>query len=382
MSRHSVHGVEPEGQLSVGWEGQAPEHGGPTLDRAAAYIVVLARTLTAAGYRPRQLSVGVRRERADVLRMTVRGDVPGLSAEDFENMARVTLNGVGAEVGLVDEGDLLLATRLVSPARPGHLAAARRDLPWAMIAAALAVGLLLGVVGLPRLDMLRPAAAPTAVVLPRLGPTPVRAPTTGRAIAAPTPSPTVAAPRVLFADRFDAPLLNWPNNPDATAWFAAGQYRLFARHEGQFVATGVPLPAPVGDATLSAQFQKLGGPAGGGYGLIVRDQGPPSVRDGLNQGGEYVVLEVGDRGDIGIWQRDQTRWIDVVPWTHSTAVHPDRDPNALTVTTRGTSVRFEVNGIGVAEVTYTALPAAGGVGLFAGGDLNDVAVEWLRITSP
>lgn len=379
-----MQGVEPEGQLSVGWEGPAPEHGGPTLDRAAAYVTALAETLATAGYHARYLSVGLRRERPDLLRLTVRGDVPGISARDFESIARVTLNGVGAEVGLTHEGDLLLGAQLVSPPAPGHAPVERR-VPWAKIALALAVGLLLGVIGLPRLDLFRPPR-PTPVVLPRQAPTPVVLPTP-TSPTSPTSlpavlAPTVAAPRLVFGEGFAAPLPNWPNDPNATAWFADGQYRLFARLPGKFVATGVPLPAPLGDATLSAQFHKIAGPTGGGYGLIVRDQGAATAHDGLNQGGEYMVLEIGDRGDVGIWQRDQTRWIDVVPWTRSNAVHMDRDPNALTVTTRGTSLRFEVNGIGVAEVSYTGLPSIGGVGVFVGGDLNDVALEWLRITTP
>jgi hypothetical protein len=144
-------------------------------------------------------------------------------------------------------------------------------------------------------------------------------------------------------------------------------------------ALGVPLPSVVGDAVLSAQFRKLGGPAGGGYGLIIRDRGATAERDGRSQTGEYLVVGVGDRGDVGVWQRDQTHWIDIVPWTHSDVVHRDLDANSLVVTTHGTSLRFEVNGQVVAELTYDALPPTGSVGVFVGGDLNQVALEQLRI---
>src|SRR5262249_50677379 len=137
-------------------------------------------------------------------------------------------------------------------------------------------------------------------------PTPVRAAPTATAIRTlSTPIPTPNS--VLFAERFVAPLPNWPNDPLGTAWFVDGEYRLFARDPGRFVATGVPLNQTFRDIRLSAQFHKVSGPAGGGYGFIIRDQGPTADRDSRNQAGQYLVLEVGDRGDIGIWQREGTR---------------------------------------------------------------------------
>jgi hypothetical protein len=210
------------------------------------------------------------------------------------------------------------------------------------------------------------AAAPTVVP-------PTTVPATPTVIV-PTPTP---AP--LFADQLSRPLPGWPDNPQSTAWFSLSDYRMLARDSGRFVAVGVPLGKPVQDVRVSAQFHKVGGPAGGGYGLIVRDQSPATERDGRNQAGRYVVVEVGDRGDIGIWQREETHWIDIVPWQHSDAVRLDRQPNAITVTTHGTGLQFVVNGQTVAEASDNALPIDGGVGVFVGGDLNEVALETLRI---
>jgi len=190
-----------------------------------------------------------------------------------------------------------------------------------------------------------------------------------------------AAGQVLIDERFGAPLAGWPNDPGGTAWFASGAFHLFARQPNHFVAVGVPLASPVGNAVLSAQFHKVGGPAGGGYGLIIRDQSPTSDRDGTSQAGEYLAVAIGDRGDIGVWQRDQTHWIDVVPWTHSEIVHPDLAANSLVVTTHGMALRVEVNGQQVADLTYERLPATGGAGIFVGGDLNQVALDWLRIAA-
>ena len=46
------------------------------------------------------------------------------------------------------------------------------------------------------------------------------------------------------------------------------------------------------DAVVSATFRKTGGPPGGGYGLVIRDQGP-EPRDGMNQNMDAYVLETG-----------------------------------------------------------------------------------------
>ncbi len=141
----------------------------------------------------------------------------------------------------------------------------------------------------------------------------------------------------------------------------------------------MPLSQTLSSAVLTARFHKVGGPGGGGYGLIVRDQGSSAERDGRNQAGQYMVLEVGDRGDAGIWQRNEARWIDVMPWTHTDAVHLDKESNALVVTVRGNALRFEVNGRVLADLTYDGVQPRGGVGIFVGGDLNEVVLDSLRI---
>ena len=95
-------------------------------------------------------------------------------------------------------------------------------------------------------------------------------------------------------------------------------------------ASSRPSAAPV--ATSRATWSspptsaKLGGPDGGGYGIIVRDQrqGP---RDGSSQDGRYYVLEVGDKGEVGIWRRDGDHWVDLLPWQHSDAVKTGTAPN-------------------------------------------------------
>ena len=140
----------------------------------------------------------------------------------------------------------------------------------------------------------------------------------------------------------------WPHDPAATAWNAEDGYRLVARRPGQFVALAAPVAAPLRDAAVTAAFRKVGGPPGGGYGLIVRDQGP-GPRDGLNQSGRFYVFEAGDRGEVGVWRREGARWVDLLPWTPADAVRPGGAANELTVQAVGQRVTFLVNGRVVAE---------------------------------
>jgi hypothetical protein len=202
------------------------------------------------------------------------------------------------------------------------------------------------------------------------------------ALAATAPrSLTPTAPlRTILDERFADNQRGWPDDLQATAWLADGSYRLIARQPGQFVAVGAPLGTGLGDVVAIATFHKVGGPPGGGYGLIVRDQGP-GPRDGRNQTGRFYVFEVGDRGDVGVWRRQTDQWIDIVPWTPSSAVQPGEALNQLRVEAIGPQLTFLVNGTQVARVRDEEL-AEGAVGIFAGGDFNDVALDRLVVQAP
>jgi hypothetical protein len=142
------------------------------------------------------------------------------------------------------------------------------------------------------------------------------------------------------------------------------------------VAIDAPVTDAFHDGVLSATFEKIGGPPGGGYGLIVSDQGP-EPHDGAFQGGHFVVFEAGDQGTVGAWERDDDHWIDLLPWTPASAVQPGDASNDVEVRARGDDLRFLVNGVQVTEVT-TLLPA-GRVGVFVGGDGNHVALNHFRV---
>jgi hypothetical protein len=411
--------------LSVGWRNGTPGPGATSFWQGAAFASVFARTLAAAGYEPRRLEVEVRRGALGRVELHIIGDVPGMSEADFDSLAQVTLHALRLRKDLAGADELVVVGRLEqggsatarpSPSRvanaaaaaqgpptkrprlPSPLSSAARSLALPRLVTAVVLGLFLGVVGLPRLDISLPdlskgtqiSALAIATPIPPVvatvdNPRPPIVSTARPTLTLPTPTAVPiqraasAHAGVLFAERFASPLANWPNDPLGTAWFAAGALHLSPRQSGRFVAVGVPFIGTIGDGVVSAQFHKVGGPAGGGYGVIIRDQAGLAERDSRSQAGQYLVVEVGDGGDIGVWRRDELRWIDVVPWTHSYAVRTGEEPNTLVVSTTGEAVRFEVNGEVVALLNYYGLPATGGAGIFVGGDLNEVALEWLRI---
>ena len=199
-------------------------------------------------------------------------------------------------------------------------------------------------------------AAPEAVVAPIVE-TPARPPTL--APRPPTPAPASML-RVLLDERYTS-------------------NRLATSQAGQFVAVSIPGAQDLRDTVVSGVFHKVGGPVGGGYGLILRDQNP-SERDGRNQLGRYYVFEIGDRGEVGVWLRDGDHWVDLLTWTPSDAVKPGFASNELTVTAAGDHMSFVVNGIPVASQTDSTL-GRGGAGLFVGGDGNEVALDRITVSS-
>jgi hypothetical protein len=172
--------------------------------------------------------------------------------------------------------------------------------------------------------------------------------------------------------------LAWLNDPQSVGWFSADGYHLAARKPGQFVALGLLQNQDLRDVLVSATFHKAGGPPGGGYGIILRDQAL-GLRDGLNQRGNYLVFEVGDKGEVGVWRRDQDQWVDILAWTPSPAVKTGTGENLLSVRAVGDQLELSVNGTPLPTQT-SAQPTSGGIGVFLGGDANEAVLTRLLVT--
>jgi hypothetical protein len=203
----------------------------------------------------------------------------------------------------------------------------------------------------------------------------------GAAVSA-VPSPSVApGPQTVLDTRFESGgQQGWPDNREGVAWPAQDGYHLRARTPGRFVAVGVPGGPTVADVLVSLSYRKIDGPPGGGVGIILRDQ-EPVQRDGVSQTGHFYVLEVSDRGDVGMWRRDADAWVDLVPWTRSAAVRSAADGNLIEARASGSRLALLVNGAEAASATDSAL-GPGGIGVFLGGDDNEAILEHLAIQIP
>ena len=256
-----------------------------------------------------------------------------------------------------------------------------------LLLAGIAFGLVMPALSRPPEPVATQALAvrPTVVLPPRPTALPTPRPTSTTVPRAPSPTaaprPTVLAggPSLLDARFTSGPADNWVENPPYAAW-SDGAYRLQARDLAQFVAVGVPTGQDLSDTVVSATFRKTGGSPGGGYGLILRDQGP-LPRDGISQESNAYVFATGDLGEFGVWRRDGDHWVDLVPWTRSNAVRAGGSPNDLMVRALGVQMTFNVNGMQVAVVEDDTL-ASGGVGIFVGGDYNEVALDHFSVQLP
>jgi hypothetical protein len=220
--------------------------------------------------------------------------------------------------------------------------------------------------------------AATPPTPPLVRPTPP--PTLPAAPTAVRPAGIAALASALLDVRFAAgPQDRWVENAPYASW-SDGAYRLQARDATRFVAVDVPANQDVSDAVVTATFRKTGGPPGGGYGLMVRTSGS-DPRDGNNQEFTAYVFETGDLGEYGAWRREGDHWIDLVPWSRSAVVRSGGSPNELVVRALGTQLSLTVNGVELANLQDATLQS-GGIGLFVGGDNNEVALDRFNVALP
>src|SRR5438105_4953359 len=168
-----------------------------------------------------------------------------------------------------------------------------------------------------------------------------------------------AVSRVVLDERFDR---RWPDDHAGVAQAVDGGFRLTPR-DAPFIAVGAPLVEGLRDVVVGATFHKMGGPPGAAYGLVIRRYQP----------GRYYLAQVRD-GEVAIWRREQEQWVELVPWTRSTAARPAEARNDLSFEVVGARLTFVVNGMPVAT-TSDAVLERGGVGVFVSGEGSDVLLE-------
>jgi hypothetical protein len=228
----------------------------------------------------------------------------------------------------------------------------------------------------------------TAMVLPTQTLPPVETTEPVATTRAPIATSTVVsigtpAPRTVLDEPFSDNHRGWPDDLAGAAQFAPAAYHLFAQGN-RHVAVSAPLKSSFDDVIVSATFQRHSGRRGGGFGIIVRDQGP-LPRNGQDQSGRYYVLAVSDLGYVGIWRRETDHWVALVRWTPSTAVRRGESVNELSVQAIGPRLSLVVNGVETVSAQDAVL-GAGGVGVFAiaarRAATQDVAVKHILVQIP
>ena len=88
-----------------------------------------------------------------------------------------------------------------------------------------------------------------------------------------------------------------------------------------------------------------------------------------------------DRGGVGIRRPEGDRWVQLVAWTPSAAERPGGAESQLATRAPSRRLTLLVNGAEAAGVEGAALRGEA-AGVFAGGDLNQAAVERLAVPRP
>jgi hypothetical protein len=157
-------GPPEEAWLSV-VVGSRPVISSEVIDHVASYAQALTTLVATAGYPPGRLDVGLQRIAPRVYEVFARADIPGLADDDAEFIRLATAAVPLSSLWQALPADAEIRVRAGADARPVRLATsavvrtppAVRAVParsWVpRVVTAVILGLTLGVLGLPRLDI-------------------------------------------------------------------------------------------------------------------------------------------------------------------------------------------------------------------------------------
>ena len=224
-----------------------------------------------------------------------------------------------------------------------------------------------------------PARATVTLAIATSAAQPTAAPTTPPQRAA-TPTTPPLAPNVLADTRFASGMPRDWLLSDVFAGWRDGAFRLTARQATRFVAVAAPVASVPDDVVVSATLRKTGGLPGGGYGLIVRNQSPEAA--GRHQPGPRRLRRRDWRP--GRIRRLAARWR---PLGRPRALDAlaCRPPGRLAQRAnrqagrQPVSIHHQRRRSGAVDDDVLA---HGGMGVFVGGDNNEVALDRFTVQVP
>ncbi len=155
--------------------------------------------------------------------------------------------------------------------------------------------------------------------------------------ATPTPTPVLS---LLLRQNFDVPDAAWPQEENATAQkgYVEGRYYLVAREPNSMARQA--LPGTYANFALEMSAGQVDGPAGGAYGLILRQRDASNFYYfGLSSDGLFSFTRVAG-GQVQ----------EIIPWTPSEAILKLGYLNRVRVEARDQLFHFIVNGETLATV--------------------------------
>lgn len=207
-------------------------------------------------------------------------------------------------------------------------------------------------------------ATPTAAPLPTAAPPPTTAP--------PTQVPTPEGQ--LLVDDFSVPDSGFAvaKDADGGVGYVDGALRIDVLTRGiEWFSPSERISAV--DVSIEVDVRQIAGPGGIEMAVLCRWQGP----------GDYTAFAISGEGTYSIWQKRGGEVSRLQDWTAAPSLEAaPGEAHRLRATCAGSTLRLEVDGIGVGEATALE-PASGDIALMAGlresGEAS-VVFDNLRVT--